>query len=97
MLQTEKPVGSIPQGILTNDATRAQLMCSKFIMLSSKSLYMERNLFQIASSSDLTSVSKVKPENNGAVTTENKNNIIWKRYGCFPSTNLHKAHLCTNY
>ena len=48
---------------------------------------------------DPTSISKVKPENSGAATINigNKNNVIWKKYGCFLFTNLHKAHLCTDH
>ena len=56
-------------------------------------LHIEKNLLQITSNSDLASVSKLKPNNRDAVTTGNKSNIIWKKYGCFALTNLHKIHL----
>ena len=84
---------------MANDAARTQLMCAKLIMLSKETLlYIEKNILQITStyhadSCDLTSLSKVKPENTGAVATGSKNNVIWKKYGCFLLTNLHKAHL----
>lgn len=98
LLQTENPVDSAPQGILMNDAAKTQLMCAKVITLSNESLlYIEKNLLQITSNSDLVSVSKLKPDNRDAVTTGNKSNIIWKKYGCFALTNLHKAHLCSDH
>lgn len=43
---------------------------------------------------DSASISKVKPI---AVATGNKYNGIWKKYGCFVLTNLHKAHLCSDH
>jgi len=45
----------------------------------------------------LASVSKLKPENRDAITTGNKNSVIWKKYGCFALTNLHKAHLSSDH
>ena len=94
LLQTETPVDGAPQSILTNDAAKTKLMCAKIITLSSESLlYIEKNLLQITSNNDLPSVSKLKLDNRYAVTTGAKNNIIWKKYGCFALTNLHKAHL----
>ena len=61
-----------------------------------KVCYIEKNLLQITSNSDLVFASKLKPENRDAFTTGNKNNIIWRKYGCFALTNLHKAHLCSD-
>ena len=73
MLQTENPVNSAPPSILMNDAAKTQLMCAKAITLSNESLlYIEKNLLQITSNSDLASVSKLKLNNRDAVTIENK-------------------------
>ena len=105
LLQMEKPVDSAPQGILMNDSVNTQLMCAKLITLSNETLsFIEENL-QITTrlgsifQADSTSICKVKPESSGAATVNvgNKSNIIWKKYGCFLLTNLHKAHLCTDH
>ena len=43
LLQMEKPDGIVPQGILTNDVVKVELLCAKLITLSEESLlYIEK-------------------------------------------------------
>ena len=72
LLQKEKPVGIVPQGILTNDV--AKVLCAKLITLSEESLLYIENTFQV-DNYDSASISDVKP---GVVTTGSKYNGIWK-------------------
>ena len=88
----EKPDGIVPQGILTNDVVKVELLCAKLITLSEESLLYIEKTFQ-ADSCDSASISNVKP---GGVTTGSKYNGIWKKCSCFVLTNLHKAHLCAD-
>jgi len=89
-LQTEKSIDSVPQGILINDAAKIQLMCAKLITLSNEALqYIEKIVLQIA---NLSPDSKAKPENSGTTTIGKKTNMIWRRYGCYILTNLHKVY-----
>lgn len=36
LMQTEKPIGNVPQGILINNATKVELMCAKLITVRRK-------------------------------------------------------------
>ena len=74
LLQMEKPDGIVPQGILTNDVVKVELLCAKLITLSEESLLYIEKTFQ-ADSCHSASISNVKP---GSVTTGSKYNGIWK-------------------
>ena len=89
LIQAEESV-DVTQGVLLKDPAKIQLACAKYITLSEESvLYIQENLLSTCSSNPALQTDK-------HVMKIDKKNKVWKKYGCYQLTNIHKAHLCSD-
>ena len=103
LVQTEKSV-DVTESVLPKDAAKIQLACAKYITLSDECLlFIQENLSQnlpttCSNNPGLQTGNHVmKTENNKTIPVSIKKNKVWKKYGCYQLTSLHKAHLSSDH
>ena len=97
ILQTE----DIPQSssIMGLNTTQVELACAELLTVSEKSMvFLKENLKQ-TKDNECYAESKKSIANSSITSTvssrtSSRTNAVWRKYGCYTLTMLHKSHLC---
>ena len=87
--------------IMVQNTTQLELVCAKFLTISEESmLFLEENLRRSNRNNECcnenTAVTNSSINSMVSSRTTSRTNTIWRKYGCYTLTILHKSHLCSD-
>ena len=85
--------------IISHSNRNVELMCAKFLTLSDKAISFLQEAFHKKEDDECYISNNVVGSNTGfacSSATPSKEVAVWRKYGCYTLTVLHKSRLCSN-